>query len=62
MSRVTVEDCIKKVPNRFDLVVLVAKRVKQILRGDKPLVQSKNKSVVISLREVAAGKISFKSD
>ena len=62
MARVTVEDCLKKVPNRFELAVLVSKRVKQILKGDPPLVPSKNKSVVTALREVAAGKVYFNYD
>ena len=59
MARVTVEDCLEKVPNRFELTVLVSKRVKQILKGDKPVVKSKNKPVVIALREVAQGKVHF---
>ena len=62
MARVTVEDCLKKVPNRFELAVIVSKRVKQLLRGDKPLVSSKNKPVVTALREVASGKVSFNYD
>ena len=60
MARVTVEDCLTKVQNRFELSALVSRRVKQILRGDKPLVPLKNKPVVTALREVAAGKVSFK--
>lgn len=59
MARVTVEDCLEKVQNRFELAVLVSKRVKQLLRGDQPLVSSKNKPVVMALREVAAGKVYF---
>ena len=59
MARVTVEDCLEKVPNRFELSVLVSKRVKQLLRGDEPLISVKNKHVVVSLREVAAGKVFF---
>ena len=57
MARVTVEDCLKKVQNRFELAVIVSKRVKQILKGDEVLVPSKNKPVVTALREVAAGKV-----
>ncbi len=57
MARVTVEDCLKKVSNRFTLVILVAKRVRQFLSGDKPLLDSENKQVVTALREVAAGKV-----
>lgn len=58
MARITVEDCLKKVPNRFVLVNLVAKRVRQIREGSEYLVSSpKNEDIVVSLREVAAGKI-----
>lgn len=62
MARVTVEDCLRKVPNRFELSVIVSKRVKQLLRGDQPLISSKNKLVVTALREVAAGKVYFNYD
>lgn len=59
MARVTVEDCLKKTPNRFALVSLVTKRVKQFLKGDACLMPEKNHVVVNALREVAANKISF---
>jgi DNA-directed RNA polymerase subunit omega len=61
MARVTVEDCLEKVDNRFLLVMLAAKRVKQLYKGGKPLIDNRatNKNVVISLREIAAGKIGF---
>lgn len=59
MARVTVEDSLEKVPNRFELAVLVSKRVKQLLKGDNPVVKSKNKAVVTALREAAEGKIYF---
>lgn len=60
MARVTVEDCLKKVKNRFELSVLVSKRVKRLQRGDKPLLDTvKNKNVVNALREVALGKVYF---
>ena len=64
MARVTVEDCVAKVPNRFALVLLVAKRAKQIVRGATPTyaVKAENKVVVTSLREVAAGTVSFDTD
>ena len=56
MARITVEDCLKKMPNRFALVNMVARRVRQIREGSDYLVSSpKNEDVVISLREVAAG-------
>ena len=60
MARVTVEDCLEKVPNRFELAILVSKRVKRLQRGDKPLLDTvKNKNVVNALREVATGKVYF---
>ena len=58
MARVTIEDCLDKISNRFTLVILVAKRLRQLLKGDQPLVSADNKQVVIALREVAAGKLS----
>lgn len=58
MARITIEDCLRKVPNRFILVNMVAKRVRQIREGSDYLVSSpKNEDIVVSLREVAAGKI-----
>ncbi|MBM4349180.1 MAG: DNA-directed RNA polymerase subunit omega [Deltaproteobacteria bacterium] len=57
MARVTVEDCLKKVESRFELVVLAAKRAKMLMKGAKPLVETDNRSVVNALREVAAGKV-----
>lgn len=58
MARITIEDCLKKIPNRFVLVNMVARRVRQIREGSDYLVSSpKNEDVVISLREVAAGRI-----
>ena len=57
MARITVEDCLRNVENRFALIHLAAKRVRQLRKGAEPLVQAKNKDVVIALREIAAGKI-----
>ena len=62
MARVTVEDSLEKVRNRFELAVIVSKRVKQLLKGDSPLIHSKNKPVVTALREVAEGKVYFDYD
>ena len=63
MARVTVEDCLEKVHNRFALVLLVAKRTKQLMKGVQPVVSNRtNKNVVTSLREVAAGKVYFDYD
>ncbi len=62
MARVTVEDCLDNVNNRFALVVLVAKRAKQLLKGSSPTVSAKNnKYIVNALREVAAGRVHFDS-
>lgn len=57
MARVTVEDCLEKIPNRFHLVAVAVKRAKMLLRGARPLVESANKDIVTSLREIAAGEI-----
>ena len=63
MARVTVEDCLRKEPNRFALVLLAAKRTKQILSGAKPLLQGiRNKPVVTALREVADGQVRFMTE
>lgn len=60
MARITVEDCLDKVHNRFALVLLVAKRTKQLMKGDTPTVSGRNnKHVVNSLREVASGSVYF---
>lgn len=59
MARVTIEDCLTKVPNRFALVFLVTKRVKQLLKGDACLVEKQNNNIVNALREVAADKVTF---
>ena len=58
MARVTVEDCLTRVPNRYSLVHIVASRVRQIREGAQYLVHSpKNEDIVIALREIAAGKL-----
>ncbi len=57
MARVTVEDCLEKEDNRFALVVLAAKRARELMKGEPALVNSKNKASVISLREIAKGKV-----
>ena len=57
MARVTVEDCLGPVPSRFELVLLAARRAKQLLKGARPLVESHNKEVVSALREIAADKV-----
>ena len=57
MARVTIEDSLEQVPNRFALVLLTTQRAKQLLRGSRPLVLADNKEIVIALREIAAGKV-----
>jgi DNA-directed RNA polymerase subunit omega len=59
MARITVEDCLKTVESRFELVILAARRAKMIMKGAKPLVEADNRPIVNSLREVAAGKVKF---
>ena len=57
MARVTVEDCLKNVANRFELVMVASKRARQIaVRGDQPMVEWENdKPTVVALREIAEG-------
>ena len=57
MARITVEDCLEHVDNRFGLVLGAARRAKQLLKGARPLVESDNKEVVTALREIAAQKV-----
>ena len=58
MARITVEDCQKQVDNRFALVMLASKRVRQLKQGAHPLVNSRgNKDIVVALREIAGGKV-----
>lgn len=59
MARVTVEDCLDREENRFALVVLASIRTRQLMKGNDPLVKGKNKPAVMSLREIAAGKVHF---
>ena len=64
MARITVEDCLENVSNRFSLVILAAKRAKQILGGSSALNEDQrdNKAVVTALREIAEHKVRFASD
>lgn len=62
MARVTVEDCLRHVDNRFALVILAAERARQIARGSRPLIECDNKPAVVALREIAAGKVRFQED
>ena len=58
MARITIEDCIRKVPNRFHLARIAMIRTRQLRGGAKPLVESEeNREVVVALREIAAGYV-----
>lgn len=57
MARVTIEDCLKEVPNRFELTLIATYRARQLLKGHAPKVVSKDKETVTALREIAAGKV-----
>ena len=57
MARVTVEDCLKKMPNPFELSILGAKRAHHLIKGARPLVEADNREIVLALREIAAGKV-----
>jgi DNA-directed RNA polymerase subunit omega len=63
VARITIEDCLKRVKNRFLLVNLASRRVRQIREGSEYLVSSpKNEDIVVSLREIAAGKVTIKEE
>lgn len=61
MARITCEDCLDQVgdDNRFNLIHLAVKRVKQHRQGEPFLLDGKNKEIVMTLREIAAGKVTF---
>jgi DNA-directed RNA polymerase subunit omega len=62
MARITVEDCLEKISNRFELVMLASRRARQLLQGATPLVESDNREIVTALREIADGKVRRASD
>jgi DNA-directed RNA polymerase omega subunit len=62
LARVTVEDCLEQVPNRFALTILAAERARQIAKGAPPLLRCDNKSAVTALREIADDKVKFAED
>ncbi len=63
MARITIEDCLKRIPNRFLLCNMATKRIRQIREGSEYLVSSpKNEDIVVALREIAAGKIVLKKE
>ena len=58
MARITVEDCLQNIPNRFEMVLTATKRARQIANGAEPLVEEENdKPTVIALREIADGLV-----
>jgi DNA-directed RNA polymerase subunit omega len=59
LARVTVEDCLEKVNNRFALVILGAERARQLANGGRPLVHCDNKPAVTALREIAKGTVRY---
>jgi DNA-directed RNA polymerase subunit omega len=62
MARITVEDCLNNVNNRFTLIHMVARRVRQLRKGAEPTIPSKNRDIVLSLREIAAGSITIQTE
>lgn len=61
MARITIEDCLGNLPNRFALVHLAIERVKQLRKGAQPLVKCKNREIVQALREIAKDKVKFEN-
>ena len=58
MARITIEDCLAKIPNRFELTLAATNRARQISAGSAPLVDTdRDKATVVALREIAAGKV-----
>ncbi|TXI30446.1 MAG: DNA-directed RNA polymerase subunit omega [Nitrosomonas oligotropha] len=58
MARITVDDCLKRIPNRFDMTLAATTRARQLAIGSAPLVEpGRNKPTVIALREISQGKI-----
>ena len=62
MSRITVEDCLENINNRFELVMLASKRARQLFKGARPLIDSDNREVVVALHEIADGKVKKAED
>lgn len=57
MARVSIEDCQRKMPNRFALVIVAADRARQLMDTSEPLVHTNNKEAVTALREIAVGAV-----
>jgi DNA-directed RNA polymerase subunit omega len=57
MARITIEDCLVKIPNRFQLTLAATYRARQLVQGHTAMVDAKDKPPVLALREIAAGKV-----
>ena len=58
MARITIEDCLKRIPNRFQLTLVATYRARQLTVGSSPMLEGeKDKPTVIALREIAEGKV-----
>jgi DNA-directed RNA polymerase subunit omega len=58
MARITVDDCLKRIPNRFQLTLAATYRARQLAQGGSPMIEtSRDKATVIALREIASGKV-----
>jgi DNA-directed RNA polymerase subunit omega len=57
MARITVQDCLEQIPNRFELALVATYRARQLAQGHTPKIESRDKPTVAALREIAAGKI-----
>ena len=57
MARITVEDCLKQIPNRFELALAATYRARQLAQGHTPKIESRDKPSVVALREIAAGQV-----
>jgi DNA-directed RNA polymerase subunit omega len=62
MARVTVEDCLDQIPSRFALVLIAARRTRQLLKGAETSVQRGNREAVTALREIASGAVYVEED
>ncbi|CAH2775510.1 MAG: DNA-directed RNA polymerase omega subunit (EC [Candidatus Burkholderia crenata] len=57
MARITVEDCLKMIPNRFELALAATYRARQLAQGHTPKIESRDKPTVVALREIAADQV-----
>ena len=57
MARITVEDCLKQIPNRFELALAATYRARQLAQGHTPKIESRDKPTVVALREIASGQV-----